>query len=207
MAQCPPKYAPGSACPNSHSILVTAWNHSTSVFKRCDLLILFFIKNLCIIKYMCVLRLVLRCCLVARKENLTIVSNGLTSRSKNLDPTGNPSGKSTRPVSISDLGNCRYWRKMISDFRAHYHPPFFWLCSFTPTWILFFFFFLFLLRLSPFKPLNALYSKFERLKISGRTSVRLKLGVPGWGDPPQSSPPKFWSFKPLQLDESNFPNG
>ena len=38
----------------------------------------------------------------------------------------------------------------------------------------FFFFFLFsffFLRLSTFKLLNALYSKFERLKISGRTGV------------------------------------
>ena len=33
------------------------------------------------------------------------------------------------------------------------------------------FFFFFLLRLSTFKQLNALYSKFERLKISGRTGV------------------------------------
>ena len=30
----------------------------------------------------------LRCLLVARKENLTGVSTGLTGRSKNLDPTG-----------------------------------------------------------------------------------------------------------------------
>ena len=44
-----------------------------------------------------------------------------------------------------------------------------------------YFFFIILLRLSTFKPLNALYSKFERLKISGRTSARLKLGVPDWG--------------------------
>ena len=43
-------------------------------------------------KYVCVFRLVLRCLLVARKENLTGVSTGLTSRSKNLDPTGNPTG-------------------------------------------------------------------------------------------------------------------
>ena len=50
---------------------------------------------------------------------------------------------------------------------------------------------LFFQPLSIFKPLNALYSKFERLKILGRTSVRLKLRVPGWGDPPQSGPPKF----------------
>ena len=43
--------------------------------------------------------------------------------------------------------------------------------------------FLFLLRLSTFKPLNSLYSKFERLKISGRTFVREKLGTPGVGIP------------------------
>ena len=29
-----PKYAPGYACLNGHSILVIACNHSTSVFKR-----------------------------------------------------------------------------------------------------------------------------------------------------------------------------
>ena len=55
----------------------------------------------------------------------------------------------------------------------------------------FFFFFLILLRLSTFEPLNALYLKLERLKISGRSSARLKLEVPGWGVPPQTSPPKF----------------
>ena len=54
-----------------------------------------------------------------------------------------------------------------------------------------YFFFLFLLRLSTFKQLNALYSKFERLKISRRTFVRLKWGVPGWWDPPQSCPQNF----------------
>ena len=41
---------------------------------------------------MCIFRLVLRCLLVARKENLTGVSTGLTGRSKNLDPNGNPTG-------------------------------------------------------------------------------------------------------------------
>ena len=35
----------------------------------------------------------------------------------------------------------------------------------------FFFFFILLLRLSTSKPLNALYSKFERLKVSGRSSA------------------------------------
>ena len=54
------------------------------------------------IKYICIFRLVLRCLLVARKENLTGISTGLTGRSKNLDPTGNPTSRSTRPVSISD---------------------------------------------------------------------------------------------------------
>ena len=28
----------------------------------------------------------------------------------------------------------------------------------------------------------------------------MKSGVPGWGDPPQSGPPKFRTFKPLELD-------
>ena len=49
------------------------------------------------IKYIGIFRLVLRCLLVARKENSTGFSTGLTDRSKNLDPTG----RSTRPVSIS----------------------------------------------------------------------------------------------------------
>ena len=40
------------------------------------------------IKYISIFRLVLRCLLVARKENLTGFSTGLTGRSKILDPTG-----------------------------------------------------------------------------------------------------------------------
>ena len=48
---------------------------------------------------------------------------------------------------------------------------------------LFLLFFLFLLPLSTFKPLNALYSKFERLKKLGRTFVRQKSGVSGWEIP------------------------
>ena len=40
--------------------------------------------------YIRLFQLVLRCCLVAREENLTGVSTSLTGRSKNLDPTGNP---------------------------------------------------------------------------------------------------------------------
>ena len=30
--------------------------------------------------------------------------------------------------------------------------------------------------------------------------MRLKSGVPGWGDPPQSGPPKFDTFKLVELD-------
>ena len=53
------------------------------------------------------------------------------------------------------------------------------------------FFFLFLLRISTFKPLNALYSKFEPLKILGRTRAGMKLGVPGWGIPPDRTLQNF----------------
>ena len=44
-------------------------------------------------------------------------------------------------------------------------------------------FFLLFFFLSTFEPLNALYSKFERLKVSERTFVRQKSGVPDWGFP------------------------
>ena len=96
----PPKCAPGCACRNDHSILVTVRNHLTSGFRRCGLLTLFFYKKFNYNKiYM---NISVRACLLdARKENLTGVSTGLTGRSKNLDPTGNPIGRSTRPVSIS----------------------------------------------------------------------------------------------------------
>ena len=43
-------------------------------------------------KYISIFRLVLRCLLVARKENLTGFSTGLTGRSRKLDPIGNPTG-------------------------------------------------------------------------------------------------------------------
>ena len=51
-------------------------------------------------KYISIFWLVVRCLLVARKENLTGFSTGLAGRSKNLDPTGNPTGRSTRPVPV-----------------------------------------------------------------------------------------------------------
>ena len=112
------------------------------------------------------------------------------------------------------LENIDFDEKWFMVFE-HSINRFFWLCSFTPTWILFFFFFVFfhtvlifffliLFRLSTFKPLNALYSKFERLKISGRTSAGMKLVVPGWRNPPQWGPKKFWTLKPLKLDGSKF---
>ena len=88
----PSKYPPGCACFNGHSILVTAWNHSTCIFKRCGLLILFFIKIFIYDKIFKYISVVLRCILVARKVNFTGFSTGLTGRSKNLDPTGNPTG-------------------------------------------------------------------------------------------------------------------
>ena len=44
------------------------------------------------LKYISTFRLVLGCLLVARKENSTGFSTGLTGRSKNLDQTGNPTG-------------------------------------------------------------------------------------------------------------------
>ena len=88
------------------------------------------------------------------------------------------------------ISNYRCWWKRVCDFWAHHQLPFFWWCSFAPTWIstiflvLFLFFCFFrLLGLYTFKPLNALYPKLERLKKSGRFLVLQKLGVPGWGIP------------------------
>ena len=52
------------------------------------------------IKYISVFRLVRRFLLVARKDNLTGISTGLTGRSKNLDPTG----RSTRLVPVDPTG-------------------------------------------------------------------------------------------------------
>ena len=69
------------------------------------------------IKYISIFRLVLRCLLVARKENSTGFSTGLTGRSKNLDPTGNPTGRCrlTRPVSISALHHRVVVFRLISE--------------------------------------------------------------------------------------------
>ena len=55
-------------------------------------------------KYICIFQLVLTCLLVARKENLTDVLTGLTGRSKNLNPTGNPTGWSTSSVAWGEVG-------------------------------------------------------------------------------------------------------
>ena len=56
------------------------------------------------IKYISIFWLVLICLLVARKENLTGFSTGLTGRSKNLDLTGNPTGAG-RPNRFPSLSS------------------------------------------------------------------------------------------------------
>ena len=71
----------------------------------------------------------------------------------------------------------------------------------------FFSFFFFFSRYLLLKTINSMYSKFDRPRISRRTSVQLKLGLPGLGDPPQLGPPKFGTFKPLELHGSIFLNG
>ena len=54
------------------------------------------------IKYISIFRLVLRRLLVAREENLTGFSTGLTGRSKNLDPTATrPAGRPDQFPSLS----------------------------------------------------------------------------------------------------------
>ena len=69
------------------------------------------------IKYISIFRMVLGCLLVARKENLTGFSTGLTSRSKNLNPTG----RSTRSVPFDPTGFHLWWvytwrPKSLTDF-------------------------------------------------------------------------------------------
>ena len=56
----------------------------------------------------------------------------------------------------------------------------YYFSSFASFFLLFLFYFF--MPLSSFKPLNALHSKFKRLKISGRTYERQKSGVPCWAD-------------------------
>ena len=111
------------------------------------------------------------------------------------------------------LSNYRCWWKIVCDFEHTFdHLCFGYvrlphLENYFSCFVSFFLtFFFILLALATFKPLNALYSKFERLKISGTTFVRLKSGVPGCGDP-QSDPQRFLTFKLLKLDGSNFRNG
>ena len=73
---------------------------------------MFFLqKVLFMIKYISVFRLVRRFLLVVRKENLTGISTGLTGRSKNLDPTGNPTGAG-RPDRFPSL----IWRSGVVIF-------------------------------------------------------------------------------------------
>ena len=105
--------------------------------------------------------------------------------------------------------NYRYWWKMVCNFWAHYHHlSFGYVCLpqleyyFSSFCFYFLTFFSFISMLSTFKPLNALYSKFERLKIHWRTFVQLNSGVLGWGNSPRSGPPKIWTFKPLEINGS-----
>ena len=70
----------------------------------------------------------LRCVLVARKENLTDVPTGLTGWSKNLDPTGNPTDRSTRSELFDPTG-FHFWNICKNFFRIlnkHFpkHSPF-----------------------------------------------------------------------------------
>ena len=74
----------------------------------------------------------LRCLLVARKENLTGVSTGLTGRSKNLDPTGNPTGRSTRPVSISEAVQTRFRRNFNFNTYSGKSQVFYGIVTFKP---------------------------------------------------------------------------
>ena len=64
------------------------------------------------IKYISIFRLVLRSLLVARKENSTGFSTGLTGRSKNLDPTGNPTGRLNGPVPV-DTSGFHLWHRVV----------------------------------------------------------------------------------------------
>ena len=57
------------------------------------------------------------------------------------------------------LDNYRYWWKLVSGFWAHYQALFFWLCLFTPTWILFFLFCFFLLTFVFFFPCYLLLNR------------------------------------------------
>ena len=58
-------------------------------------------------------------------------------------------------------------------------PKYYFSSFFLKTFCIFFFLF----RLSTFKPIIALNSRFEQLKISGRTNVGLKLGCQVGGIP------------------------
>ena len=71
-------------------------------------------------KYICIFQLGLRCLLVARKENLTGVSTGLTGRSKNVDLTGNLTGAS-RPHRFPSLqSTIRQSSKLVEKTKKHF---------------------------------------------------------------------------------------
>ena len=74
--------------------------------------------------------------------------------------------------------NQKFWLRLCSNLNI----------SFLVLHLFSYFFFLFLLRLSTFEPLNALYLKFERLKISGDFCAT-EIGGANMG--PQSERRKF----------------
>ena len=115
-------------------------------------------------------------------------------------------GQKVDKVEQICLRNYRYWWKMVRDFWIHYQQTLLWLSSFTPTWKLFFLFcsfFLFLLPLSTFKRLNALYSKFEHWRYQGGLLLDWNRGF-NLGYLPQSGPPKFKLFNLLNWTHENF---
>ena len=91
----------------------------------------------------------------------------------------------------------------VDEKMAHYLPSFFFgyvrLIQLEYYFSCFGIFFLLLLLFFSshaiyFKLLNALYSKFERLNMSGRIFVQLQLDVPGWGESPLSGSSKTLNF-------------
>ena len=76
------------------------------------------------IKYISIFWLVLRCLLVAKTENLTGFSTGLTGRSKNLDPIGNPTGAG-RPYRFPSLHRTASDANLSDDPHAFHYNDYF----------------------------------------------------------------------------------
>ena len=65
------------------------------------------------IKYVSIFRLVLKCLLVARKENLTGASTGLIGRSKNLKKFDWCFNRPDRPVDLTGAGRPNWFRSLL----------------------------------------------------------------------------------------------